>query len=259
MKRILPLAAMMLLLVSCNKSNQPKAVAKEFVKSLYLLDYEKASSLATTDTKANVSDKTAKPVQADPQKRIQSFTTTNFLLDSLKENVQGNSATIESDGISLSLIKESGKWRVLASDKVVDNIVNKNEKEEAVKAKWEQLKKAYEDRMQAAKDYATYKASQGTVSTNVQALLEALGNTSIDKNFNQQQLLEYVARQNEISSLLDKAVEPSYTANADLSVNFIIRINEAEKAIQAAKNEYNLAIQDIKSPVFSTIPDRTNK
>lgn len=247
MKKFLLLAFITVAFSGC-KQTKPSEIARQFVTRVYLLDFSGAVELASTDTKSFVNDKTAAPLELNADVRNRQFQQNDFLLDSLKERINGNTVSVQSDGIMLSLVKEDKEWKVVADPGLVRNIVNRNEKTADVKSRWDVLQNGYTNRMNAVRQYIEYQSQAGRLSADGQALLELIANTSLPENFSKKDQQVYLQQQKQIGSLIDKVVVPSYTANADLSLNLIIRINEADKNIETAKEAYNEAALGLRSP-----------
>lgn len=256
MKRIVIFVVAVVALTSCENSEPPKEVSKQFVKSLYLLDYDKAASLTSSHSKYLVEGKKVKPMDASLERRNASLNEVGFNLDSLEQTVMGTSASVENRVIHLNLVKENKQWKVIASEKVLDEIINRNDKLVALQSKWDLLKQAFDNRNIAVKDYIVYVTQNGNASNVAQEVLEKINNTALEKNFSKEQLLNYVKAQDEISAMAEQIMQPSFTANADLSINFIVRIGEAEKRIQEAKRIYNGFALAVKSSTFDLLPNK---
>ena len=104
MKKVVLLALVALVFAGC-KQTQPSEVARQFVTSLYLLDYTGAAELASSDTKSFVNEKTAMPLEKNGDTRSSRFQQNDFLLDSLKETINGDTATVQSDGTHTLIVK----------------------------------------------------------------------------------------------------------------------------------------------------------
>lgn len=247
MKTYYLLVAIAILFTACNRTT-PKQTASEFVKKVYMYDFDHAADLTTADTRQMVAQKQQGATQ--PAGRVSDDAINKFQLDSLREQVKGNSAVVESDGIRLSLVKEGNQWKVLASEQLIDDIANRTEKEDVLSAKWVMLQNAFDNRMQAVKEYVQYLSTRGGLKAEGQELLQIIANTSLAKNFTKTDLQEYLNNQRQIDRLIDRAIVPSFSAGADMSVNLILRVNEAESSIKQAKAAYNLAAQDLWSKTY---------
>jgi hypothetical protein len=63
----------------------------------------------------------------------------------------------------------------------------------------------------------------------------------------------YVQRQSQLADMIDKSVEPSYTASADISMNYILRLHSADGRIEAATKEYQAQAQKTPSGTYPTL------
>jgi hypothetical protein len=75
-----------------------------------------------------------------------------------------------------------------------------------------------------------------------------------EQYYTQQQLFNYVAKQDAVAALTEKAIVPSFSANTDMATSYIIQLNTAENTISQAKNEYNDAALKVKSPLYVRLP-----
>ena len=247
MKKVVLLALVALVFAGW-KQTQPSEVARQFVTSLYLLDYTGAAELASSDTKSFVNEKTAMPLEKNGDTRSSRFQQNDFLLDSLKETINGNTATVQSDGTRISLVKEENKWKVVASPALVSEVVNRTEKTNEVAARWDALQNGLKNRMDAVRQYLEYQSQAGSLSADGQALLELIANATLPENFSRKDQEVYLQQQKQIGELASKTVVPTYTANADLTLSLIIRINEADRNIESAKEAYNKEAAGLQSP-----------
>jgi hypothetical protein len=254
MKKVLFILAGMATLVSCNKTKGPKEASEEFVSTVYVLDFNSAANYTSSDTKQVLDTKEVVPLQPAPEKRTVDAIKKDFLLDSLKVLVTGNTAIAENDVLSLPLKKEQGGWKVVVSKELLDDIINRQEKVQLLEEKWQALQKAYDDRNQVAKQYITYVENRGPLSEDAKVLKEAVNGVGLEQSFTKEQLFNYVRKQDAIAALIDKAVVPSQSANTDLTANFIIQLHQQQPIIENAKKEYNEQTVKVKSPVYVAIP-----
>ncbi|HVK97441.1 MAG TPA: hypothetical protein VM368_06470 [Flavisolibacter sp.] len=246
MRKVLTIA-LATTLFACNTSGGPKETAKEFTQALYILDYQKAASLATADSKSIIDQKEVQPLNTG--ERSIAMIKESLLLDSLSETISGNDAEVKNNMLHLSVKKDGGVWKVVATPEVIDQIINRKEKVEALKLKWNVLQNIYSRRNEDAKAYISILKQKGTLSENARTL-EALINGSQLKELTGKNLLAYVMQQDQITALIDKTVEPSFAANSDMATNYIIQLNLASSNIAAAKNEYNSTAQVTRSHIY---------
>ena len=246
MKKALLSAFLFLALLSCKNSTPPKEVAKEFIQAVYTGDAAKASSLCTENTKSAV----ANTKQQTPGLSAEE----SFSLATLTETVNGNTAEVKNELVKLSLRKEGEGWMVNATPDLVASINNRQANLADLKTKWEALLKEYEGRLQLAKEYLQYKKGQGALSPQLQKLEEMINTLSAKTTWDKEKSQLYAQRQNQLADMIDKCIEPSYTANADISMNYILQISNANDRIKAAQREYNQATEKTPSNSYQAIP-----
>ncbi|MGE5521764.1 MAG: hypothetical protein ACM3VS_17705 [Candidatus Dadabacteria bacterium] len=256
MKKVLLLLAGIITLVSCNKSKGPKEASEEFVSTVYVLDFNNAANLSSSDTKQVIDKNEVVPMDPSPEKRKVATIKKDFLLDSFKVEVNGNNAVVQNEILTLPLKKEQGGWKVVASKELLDEIINRQQKLQILEEKWNAVQKAYDDRNQIAKQYITYAENRGALSEAVKALKEAVNGVTLEQYFTKEQLFNYVRKQDVIAILVDKAIVPSQSANTDLTATFIIQLHQQQSVIDNALKEYNAETKLIKSPVYVAIPGK---
>jgi hypothetical protein len=245
MKKVLLLTFIISALCSCKNSSSPKDVAKEFIQAVYSGDAATASGLATEKTKATVSD--TKPVTPSISAEE------SFSLATLTEAINGNTAEVKNELINLSLQKEGNGWMVNATTDLVANINNRQMNLMALKTKWETLLKEYDARLQLAKDYIAYKKGQGVLSPQMQTLEEITHTLSVKTTWDKEKILLYVQRQKQLAEMIDKSLEPSYTASADISMNYILQLSNANDRIKTAQGEYQTLAEKTPSTIYPTL------
>ena len=115
-------------------------------------------------------------------------------------------------------------------------------------ARWDALQNGLKNRMDAVRQYLEYQSQAGSLSADGQALLELIANATLPENFSRKDQEVYLQQQKQIGELASKTVVPTYTANADLTLSLIIRINEADRNIESAKEAYNKEAAGLQSP-----------
>ena len=248
MKKVLSYLTIIAILSSCNNSAPPKAVAKEFIEAVYAGDASKATELATEKTKPAISNLPAQTTNLSAEE--------SFSLNSLNETETGNAATVKNDFIDISLEKEGDGWKVAATPKLVAAISNRQADLTALKNKWEALLKEYEGRLQIAKEYVQYKKGQGALSTQMQTLEQMVNTLSAKTAWDKEKISLYVQRQGQLANMIDKSVEPSYTASADISMNYILQLHNADGRIETATKEYQAQAQKTPSATFPALAGR---
>jgi hypothetical protein len=247
MKKILFLSIVTSFLFSCNNSSAPKEVAKNFIEAVYAADYATASSMASAETKDFV---TKQKTDAKPSLTAEE----SFTLSNLTETVMGNSAIVKNENISISLKKEKEGWRVVSDENTITAIKNRETNLTALKTAWEKLLKEYEGRLQAAKEYVGYKKSNGALSDNVKKLEDVVNSLSVKTTWDKEKILLYVQKQKQVHDLIDKALEPSYTANADMSMNYFLQLSNASDRIETAQGVYHDLVQKTPSAIYPMLP-----
>jgi hypothetical protein len=245
MKKLLLLSFLIAALFSCKNSVPPKDVAKEFIEAAYAGDAAKASSLATEKTKASITSLAPKTpgMSADE----------SFSLTTLTEAINGNTAEVKNDLIRVSLEKEGEGWLVAATPDLVTSISNRQADLLALKSGWEGLHKEYESRLELAKNYVTYKKGQGALSPQMEALEEMTNTLSVKTVWDKEKILLYVQRQNQLADMIDKALEPSYTAGSDMSMNYILQLSQANDRIKTAQAEYQALAEKTPSAAYPAL------
>jgi hypothetical protein len=246
MKKMLLIAFLIAALYSCKTSTPPTAVAKQFIEAVYAGDATTALNLVTENTKASVSN--LKP----------GTTTTgaeeSFSLTTLSESINGNTAEVKNESIKISLRKEEDGWMVDSSPDLVASISNRQADLATLKTKWENLLKEYEARLELAKEYVQYKKGQAALSPQTQSLNEMINTLSAKTAWDKEKILLYVQRQKKLAEMIDKSIEPSYTAGADMGMNYILQLSNANDRIKTAQAAYNQWAQKTRSTSFPALP-----
>ena len=245
MKKALLFAFIISILASCNNSKPPKDVAKDFMEALSSSDVNTASGLATEKTKSNINS-----IKADaPAMSAEE----SFSVSKLTETVTGNTAEVKNELIKLSLEKESDEWKVAASPELVAAISNRQKDLATLKQKWEALLKEYNGRMNVAKEYVSYKKGQGAISPQIKTLEEMINTLSAKTVWDKEKILLYVQKQKQFQDLVDKALEPSANAGADMSMNYILQVNAADSRIKTAQAEYQASAEKTPSGTYPVL------
>jgi hypothetical protein len=245
MKKVLSSLTIIAILSSCNNSAPPKEVAAEFIEAVYAGDASKASELTTEKTKPVIANLPAQAANLPAEE--------SFSLTTLKETENGNGATVKNDLVSIPLEKEGDGWKVAATPELVAGISNRQADLTALKNKWEALLKEYEGRLQIAKEYVQYKKGQGALSTQMQSLEQMVNTLSTKTTWDKEKIGLYVQRQGQLADMIDKSVEPSYTASADISMNYILQLHNADSRIEAATKEYQAQAQKTPSATYPAL------
>ena len=224
----------------------PKEVAKEFIQAVYTGDAAKASSLVTEKTKAAVSD--TKPLT--PAMNAEE----SFSLTTLTETINGNSAEVKNNLVKLSMEKEGNGWKVAATPELIAAIINRQNDLNELKNGWEALQKEYDGSLQLAKDYLQYKKGRGTLSPQMQSLEQMVNTLSVKTTWDKEKILLYVQRQNQLADMIDKSLEPSFTASADISMNYILQLSAVKDRIKIAQEEYQTLAEKIPSATYPKLP-----
>jgi hypothetical protein len=253
-----PALALLLLCViftACKKPSGPKAVAAEFVKNLYAMNFDEAAEVSTDATKAIVL-KNRKDLQdkgtldAERAKRTEDAAETTFGTKSLTEKVSGNEADVTNDAVAVHLKLEDGEWKVAADDAVVEGILYRETYLANAKEAWEQLKSEYEKRATIVKDYLSYKTNASGATKETQVLSEAF-NTTTSSTDN----VSYVRNQDRLTQLLEKNVLPTFTAGSDITLNYIVQLSTARDRIKEAKKTYNEAARRARNKTYMPVPE----
>ena len=233
MKKFLLLCIVSSFLLSCNKSSPPKEVAKNFIEVVYAADYTTAAGMATAETKGLVN-------QQKSEVKPSSTSEESFALSNLTETITNNTAEVKNENIFLSLKKENDGWKVVADEATIAAIKNRENNLLARKAAWEKLLKEYEARLQVAKSYVQYKKDAGTLSPQLQKLDDVINSLTVKTEWNKETIALYRQKQNQLADLIDKSLEPSYAANSDLSMNYIIQLSHVKDRIKDGEGEYEM-------------------
>ena len=246
MNKMLLTSFLIAFLFSCKNERSPKEIAKEFVQAVYAADHSRASMLTTEKTKPAISEitETSQSMSADE----------SFSLSTLTETVEGNTAEVKNDLIKLSLQKEGEGWKVAATPELITNIRNRQNNLTALKNAWDALQKEYEDRLRLAKEYVQYKKAQGALSQQLLTLEEMTNTLSVKTVWDKEKILLYVQRQNQLDDLVDKALEPSYTAGSDISMNYFLQLSNAGDRIEKAQAQYQVLAEKTPSAIYPHLP-----
>lgn len=250
--RTITLALIASTLFACNKPADPKEVSVQFIEHLNARHFDAAAALATDGSKAAVEAlKTETPAATTDNGSAQVV----FATDALQPYVNGNTAIVKNNLVSLNLEKEGKEWKVVATKEVVDDIVHRTERTASVKATWDALKNEYVSRSVLLREYINYVKSSGRVTPEVTALEEALKKMpAISAEPTKEDIVAYVKGQQSITALADKAMQPTLTAGADLTMNYIISMQSQDSKIAEAKTAYNTAAASAHSPVYVVVP-----
>lgn len=245
MKKNLLIVSAIVFLFSCKNTVPPKDVAKEFIEAVYTGNAAKASVLVTEKTKTSV---TALTVQTPGMSAEESFS-----LNMLNESENGNTAEVKNDLIKVSLEKEGDGWKVAAAPDLVASISNRDEDLMALKTRWEALLKEYESRLQIAKEYVQYKKGQGALSPQMHSLEQMVTTLSAKTTWDKEKIQLYVQRQQQLLDMIDKALEPSFAANTDMTMNYILQLSGAADRIKLAKQEYQALAEKTPSATYPSL------
>lgn len=234
-------------LFSCKQSPSPKETAQTFIRSLSAADFTTASSLVSSATKGHLD-------KAKKESKSLHSPDDAFQLPSLSETINGNSAEVKNDVLSLSMVKEEDSWKVVLNEDLLNNLQQRKELLSAVKAKWIALRSEYDARLKVAKAYVDYKKSSGSPSPKVLALTEMVYNFGADSVRTKEALLAYLQKQQQLGQTIDAAMEPSLAANTDLSLQYILQMSTAADRIKEAEAEYQAIAQKAHSPVYVPLP-----
>lgn len=251
MKKFLLLFSIATALVSCQEASSPKETAQSFLRAMSEADMTTASGLVSSDSKA-VLDKAAgatKQTQTPEE---------SFQFATLTETVSDASATVKNEVVSIPLVKEKEGWKVVLTEDLLASIQNREEMLSALQAKWSNLQKEYEARNGVARDYITYRKSLGALSPKANTLAVMLDSTAAPKEWNKASLLTYLQQQEQISTAIDGALEPSQAANTDLTMNYFLQFSNAGDRIKAAEAEYQSLAQKVRSPLYVPLPEKAN-
>lgn len=245
MKKVLLFAFAIVVLVACKNTRPPKDVAKEFIQAVYSGSATNAAALATEKTKTSVTSLSTQ-TPGVPADEI-------FSLATLTESESGNMAEVKNDLIKVSLEKQGDGWMVVASPELVASISNRQTDLVALKNKWEALLKEYEGRLQIAKEYVQYKKGQGALSQQMQSLEQMINTLSTKTAWDKEKVQLYVQRQGQLADMLDKYIEPSYAANADILMNYILQLSHAKDRIKAATDNYQAQVEKTPSSTYPSL------
>lgn len=250
MKKILLLLTVAALFFSCKEASSPKEAAQAFLKALYTADMTTAGDHVSSESKAVL----------DKAKKQTSNTLTpeeSFQFATLTETVNGQTAAVKNNVISVPMVKEAEGWKVVLTEDLLNDIQNREELLSTLKTKWEALLKEYEGRVVIAKNYIQYKMSLGALSPQAKALSERLASIAPPTALTKESLLAYVQQQKQLDKAIDGALEPSLAANTDLTMNYFLQLSNADDRIQAAEGHYQLLAEKAHSPVYAPLPFRT--
>ena len=242
-------------LFACTKPTDPKEVSIQFIEHLNAHQFDQAASLATEGTRQSVANLKNEVSSTAPTVEDKSAVDALFATGTLQPYISGNKAIVKNNLLSLNLEKVDGDWQVVASKDVVDNIVHRTERIAGVKSSWEALKKEYDNRTVLLREYINYVKSSGRDMPEVRSLEDGLKAVpAVDAQPTRDAILAYVKAQQAIDGLADKAMQPTLTASADLTMNYIISMKDQATKIGEAKAAYNKAASEANSDVYTVVP-----
>ncbi|HEY1112447.1 MAG TPA: hypothetical protein VGE66_02765 [Chitinophagaceae bacterium] len=253
--RTITLALLSTVLFACSKPEDPREVSVSFIEHLHARQFDEAAALATPGSKATVEALKTEAPAATPAINGKEPVQAVFGTDALQPYISGNSAIVKNNLVSLNLEKVDGEWQVVATKELVDDIMHRAERNASVKASWEALKNEYVSRSVLLREYINYVRSSGKASAEVVALEEALKKLpTIGAAPTKEDIVGYVKGQAALNTLADKAMQPTLTASADLTMNYIISMQSQESKIAEAKTAYNTVAAGAHSPVYVVVP-----
>jgi hypothetical protein len=242
-------------LFACNEPTDPKEVSIQFIEHLNAHQFDQAASLATEGTRQSVADLKNEVSAATPAVEDKTAVDAMFATGTLQPYISGNKAIVKNNLLSLNLEKVDDDWQVVASKDVVEDIVHRTKRIAGVKTSWEALAKEYDNRSGLLREYINYMKSSGRDMPEVQALDEGLKVVPVlDAQPTKEKILAYVRAQQAIDVLADKALQPTLTASADLTMNYIISMQDQAAKIGEAKAAYNKAAAEANSDVYTIVP-----
>ena len=245
MKKLLLFFVPVAFLFSCKSDVPPKDVAKQFIEAVHAGDASSASALATEGTAAAIGSFSTQTPEISAEE--------SFSLTTLTETVNGNTAEVKNELIKLPLEKDSEGWKVAATRDLVASISNRQQNLSALKNSWEALLKEYESRLQIAKDYVQSKKAQGALSPQTQSLEQMVNTLSAKTTWDKEKIQLYVQRQQQLLNMIDKALEPSFAANTDMTMNYILQLSGANDRIKAAKQAYQSQAEKTPSAIYPVL------
>lgn len=245
MKKMVLYYTVAVMAASCT-SPSPKETAQQFIEALYTSDITTAASLSSSETKALTENIRPTNNSLSPEEAFQ--------LTTFSEIISGDKAEVKNNVITLAMVKEKGEWKIVANEKMLTGIREREKLLSDVKVKWEGLLKEYEGRITIAKEYIAYKENSGALSPQAKALKDLLQNISPEKEWTKEKLLAYLQKQQALKTAIDNALEPSLAAHADLTMNYFIQISNAGDRIKQAEAAYQPIAQNAASPVYVTLP-----
>ncbi len=249
MKKILLLFVIASTFFACKETTSPKETAQAFIKALYSGDRTTASGYLSSDSKA-VLDKaeTLDQQTVSPEESFQFAT--------LSETVSGETATVKNEAITIPLVKENDGWKVVLTEDLLTEIRTREEALSSVQKSWNNLLTEYEARAGVARDYIKYRKGLGTLSPKAATLSSLLDSSASPKDWNKASLLAYVQNQEKLSAAIDGALEPSQTANTDLTMNYFVQFSNAGDRIKAAEAAYQATAEKAHSPLYVPLPGK---
>lgn len=247
MKNFILLTTIAISLLSCTSSPAPVDITKDFITSVYNGKMEFATHYVTPETK-DILKLNATPLP--PATPVEE----GFEFETLKEEISGETAVVRNSQATVPLKKIDGEWRVIASPQLVSSIIKRETDLNMLKASWDKLVMEYEGRVKIARNYINHQKGQGQLSAAAQQLGVALENSQPGVNWTNEKQLAYLKQQDQLQKLIDQALEPSHTAHADLSINYLIQMSNASDRIKTAFQNYQATSQKVSSTVYKPLP-----
>ena len=251
MKKYLLLFMAAPLFFSCQKAASPKETAQAFIEAVHKADLATAAGYVSSETRS-VLDK------AKNETRNTQTAEESFQLSTLTETINDNTASVKNEIVVVPMVKEEEGWRVALAEDLLHEIQNRESLLSTLKTKWEALLQSYEGRMAVAKDYITYKKSQGALSPQAKTLNDLLDSFAPANGWTRETLLAYVQKQKQLDKAIDGALEPSQAANTDLTMNYFLQLSNAGDRIKAAEGDYQLLAEKARSAVYVPLPFRAS-
>jgi len=244
MKFLMFFAFCSLLISSCKQETAPKDVAADFVRKLYLLDFEGAAALSGAEAKDLIQkarQDLEQRTRIDEEQGLRNAAPADslFELAQFTESEQGSERIVQNSVLRVALRPEGDGWKVVPTAELVDAVVNQRFYLEEVKTAWTRLQSEYEKRMNITREYISMKKNTGDQSAALADLDNALKACQAGKTGTATERADYVSKQTLLENLLEKSVQPALNASTDMSMNYILQLSDSRTRIRQEREAYN--------------------
>ena len=261
MKKLLLLFIIIIINTSCSLIDSPKDIVKNFIVSLYKLDFEKAQSFVSDETKKDFNEVKSSLQTSNIFKQIMNSNSAlteedinkRFSFKNMNENNIGNNSIVELRNIQFNLEKNNGKWKIVFTRKIF-NIVffepyysgNIIELFKFVQSDYQRRADLIPNLLMTLNVESNFEKS---VITDVVNSRTSAAQIKIDPNdLTSGMLLQFKDAQEKLSQSLERLLlvsenYPNLNSNEAFK-NLKIQLESSENRVKVSISNYNLAVKD---------------